>query len=390
MNSKFLYNLNLLDPEAAAPRSAKVLVEAGKISRIFNADAARPEGAEPVDLKGLALAPGFLDLHFHGELIFASDSELPDALNRTAEALVREGTTGYLATTVAFDDARIRSFVTHCQALMTQPRHDAAELLGVHLEGPWINPLFAGAQPNSAIRPYRATEGNEILEFADRSLKMVTLAPECEGGRELVDALCRANVAASLGHSDARQEDIDACVTGGMTHVTHLFNAMGSMHHREPGVAGWALGDDRVTCDLICDGVHVDPAMVQTASRAKGERLMLITDRIDPPGAAEFGSGPVHNDGTAIRMANGELAGSSLTLARAMRNAQAFGAMTRLEAIAAATLRPAKLLGIENERGTFRRGARADFAVLDDQNQVRETWVAGQCAYRASDPINSA
>jgi N-acetylglucosamine-6-phosphate deacetylase len=141
-----------------------------------------------------------------------------------------------------------------------------------------------------------------------------------------------------------------------------------------------------VTCDLICDGVHLHPAMVRTACRAKGEQLLLITDRVQPPEASEsegrsFGSGSIHDDGSAIRLPDGTLAGSNLTLDRALRNAQAFGAMTRLEAIAASTLRPARLLGIESERGTLRVGARADFAILDGEDQVRETWIAGERVY---------
>jgi N-acetylglucosamine-6-phosphate deacetylase len=163
--------------------------------------------------------------------------------------------------------------------------------------------------------------------------------------------------------------------------VTHLFNAMNPMHHRAPGVAGFALGDDRLSCDLICDGVHVHPAMVRAATRAKGEGLILITDKIEIPPhdeAASFGSGVVVDDGNALRLAGGGLAGSTLELDRAIRNAQEFGAMTRIEAIAASTLRPARLLGIESERGTLRVGARADFAILDDDDRVVETWIAGR------------
>jgi len=386
VTAKYLHNLTLLDPEAAASNRGAVLIEAGKIVEVFGEQEPGPAAAEAVALQGAALAPGFIDVHFHGELIFAPESEMAAALERTAESLLSAGTTAFLATTVAWSDARIRGFVTHCQAHLTQTRHDAAELLGCHLEGPWISPAAAGAQPSNKIRPFRAPEDQEILNFGRDLVKLVTLAPECEGAPELVDALARANIAASLGHSNARHDQIDACVKDGMTHVTHLFNAMGTMHHREPGVAGWALADDRVTCDLICDGVHVDPAMVRTASRAKGDRLLLITDQLAPPRDSpgfEFGSGSVSDDGHAIRLADGTLAGSSLTLDRAVRNAQKFGAMTRTEAIAAVTLRPAKLLGIEAERGTLRRGARADFAVLNDADEVWQSWIAGEKVFSA-------
>jgi len=189
-------------------------------------------------------------------------------------------------------------------------------------------------------------------------------------------------VAVSLGHSLARPEQIDAAISAGMTHVTHLFNAMGELHHRAPSVAGHVIAESRLSCDLICDGIHVHPDMVVVAARGLGERLLLITDQIAIPSetrhAADFGAGRVHDDGEAIRLADGRLAGSSLTLDRAVRRATEFRAMTLPDAVAAVTLRPARLLGIESERGTLRRGARADFAVLDAEGRVRETWMAGR------------
>ncbi|MCP4038025.1 MAG: N-acetylglucosamine-6-phosphate deacetylase [bacterium] len=385
--TRFLHNLELLDPEAAAPRDAAVLVEGGRIAAVLPRDARAPHGAEALDLQGAALAPGFIDLHFHGELIFARGPALCGALERAATSLSRAGTTAFLATTAAWDDARIKDFLTQCRGHMTQPRQGAAELLGAHLEGPWINAAAAGAQPRRPIRPYDAANDAEILTFGQDLVRMVTLAPEVDGALDLVEALKSRGMVASLGHSLARHDEIDACVKAGMTHATHLFNAMGALHHRDPGTAGWVLADDRLTCDLVCDGIHVHPAMVQTACRAKGERLLLISDRIEPPRgsdpqASSFGSGPIHDDGSAIRMADGSLAGSSLTLDRALRCAQAFGAMSRTEAIASVTLRPARLLGIEAQRGTLRVGARADFAVLDAEDRIRETWIAGERAFQ--------
>lgn len=382
MNQKFLHNLELLDPEAAVSRRGGVLIEDGKIVAVLGEGEgeSEPGSAERVDLEGFSLAPGMLDLHFHGELIFAEGDAIGEALGRTAEELVRHGTTGFLATTVAWDDARIKGWVVHIRTFMTRMRHEGAELLGAHIEGPWINPAAAGAQPSGSIRPFSAEKDAKILDFGQDIVKMVTFAPEIEGGLGLLDALRERGIVASLGHSLAGQGVLDACVKNGMTHVTHLFNAMGPLHHREPSVAGWALAEDRVTCDLICDGVHVHPNMVRAASRAKGDGLMLITDRIQLPAEAELeiGTSPVHDDGDAIRLADGTLAGSNLTLERALQNVQSFGAMNRLKAIAATTLRPARLLGIESERGTLRPGARADFAILDPEDNVRETWIAGE------------
>jgi N-acetylglucosamine-6-phosphate deacetylase len=157
---------------------------------------------------------------------------------------------------------------------------------------------------------------------------------------------------------------------------------MSGLQHRAPGLAGAALADDRLTCDLICDGVHVHPLAVRLAARAKRERLLLITDRVAP--GAGFGAGVLVDDGVALRLADGRLAGSRLTLDRAVHNAVAFGALSQLEAIAAVTLRPAVLLGLERERGTLRAGARADLVVLDPAGAVAETWLAGRRAYAAA------
>jgi N-acetylglucosamine-6-phosphate deacetylase len=156
---------------------------------------------------------------------------------------------------------------------------------------------------------------------------------------------------------------------------------MSGIHQRAPGLAGVALSDDRLSCDLICDGVHVHPLLVRLAARAKRERLLLITDRVSA--GTGFGAGALLDDGTALRLPDGRLAGSRLTLDRAVRNAVSFAAMTQLEAVAAATLRPARLLGVERERGTLRPGARADLVVLDAAGAVAETWLAGLRVYAA-------
>jgi N-acetylglucosamine-6-phosphate deacetylase len=198
-----------------------------------------------------------------------------------------------------------------------------------------------------------------------------------------VAELLRRDVIPALGHTHADAETAILGFERGVRHATHLYNAMGTFHHREPGVIGAVLGDDRVSCDLICDGTHVHPAAVRAAARAKGERLLLITDRIDPPdpGAGAIGGAPLAADGPVWRLPGGTLAGSRLAMAEAVHNAEAFGAMTRLAAVAAATLAPARLLGIESERGTLRPGARADLVMLAEDGSVAETWLAGRCAW---------
>jgi N-acetylglucosamine-6-phosphate deacetylase len=256
-------------------------------------------------------------------------------------------------------------------------------VLGIHLEGPWINSGAAGAQPSASIRPFDARHDAELLARAEGSIRMVTFAPEISGAKALLAALEQRGIVPALGHSLASIDDANDAMTRGAQHVTHLFNAMGPLHHRAPGLAGAALADDRVTCDLICDGVHVHPTMVRAAARAAGERLCLITDRIDADAGAlgGFGSGGMTRDRGVWRLEDGRLAGSALTLDAGLQNFRAFSGATLPEAVAACTLRPARVLGLEASHGTLRPGAWADFAVLDRDGAVRETWIAGRRVY---------
>ena len=385
MTRLLLENAILLDPEASGPVPGRLLVENGRILGRPGPDEV-PGGAELVDLAGQHLAPGFIDLHHHGRLVFSEPESYGSVLSATAASFLRHGTTGFLPTTLAWQKQELMTRVRALVRVM-EPVNDAATPLGIHLEGPWIRAAARGAQPSAGIRPFSRPEAESLLDAAEGRVRMVTLAPEIQGAEELQALLSRRRVVAALGHSLADDACVMRAIDRGASHVTHLFNAMGPLHHRQPGLAGVALADDRLSCDLICDGVHVHPAMVRLAARAKGEGLVLITDRLDPgplgPSGetASFGSGQVRDDGSALRLADGTLAGSNLTLDRALRNALEWGGLSLLEAVAACTLRPARLLGIESEHGTLRPGARADLVVLDEAGSVRQTWLAGRRVY---------
>jgi N-acetylglucosamine-6-phosphate deacetylase len=380
----------LLDPEAQAESVGALLLADGRIAGRLTPGEPGPPDARRVPLAGLALAPGFLDLHYHGALIFSPPAQAASALRAAGESLLRTGVTGYLPTTVTWPAAELTAHVSawaSAAAAQGAPA-DCAAALGLHLEGPWIRAEAAGAQPKAGIRPYCSADA-ELLDRTAGLARLVTFAPEVEGASALLAELARRGVAASLGHSLA---DMDACeraIAEGARHVTHLFNAMGTFHQRAPGLIGTALTDRRVSCDLICDGVHVHPAAVRLAARAKGDRLALITDNVAIPRPSQnanalpsFGAGAVRDDGVALRLADGTLAGSRLTLDRALANAQSLGALTRLEAVRALTLAPARVLGLERKRGTLRVGARADFALLDAAGGVAETWLAGRSVWR--------
>jgi N-acetylglucosamine-6-phosphate deacetylase len=380
MSRVALVNALLLDPEAEAPAQGGLLLEDERIAARLAAGEA-PASAERVDLGGLAIAPGFLDLHYHGALVHGAPEGVAAALRETARELLGSGVTGFLPTTVAWPAPELLARVGALAEACASASGDGAAALGLHLEGPWISAQAAGAQPGAGIRPFEPAEGARVLERAHGTLRMVTFAPELAGAGALQAELARRGIVAALGHSQADPGQVEAAVARGARHVTHLWNAMSGLHHRAPGLAGAALADDRLSCDLICDGVHVHPAAVRIAARAKRDRLLLISDRVSA--GAGFGAGALIDDGTALRLADGRLAGSRLTLDRALHNAVSFGAMTRLEAAAAVTLRPARLLGIERERGTLRPGARADLALLDAQDRVVETWLAGRRAFLA-------
>ena len=377
---------DVVDPEAKAVRRATLLVEDGRIAA--SATPEEPLGGDwrVIARPGLAIAPGFLDLHFHGELIAAPPAQFPAALERASQRMLREGTTGFLATTVCWPRAELADAVGALATAIEGVSAAGATCLGLHLEGPWISAEAPSAMAPDAIRPFDMRDGSEVLARAGDQLRMVTLAPEVEGAGTLLAELERRGAIAALGHTHASPECIRGAIARGLRHVTHLWNAMGPMHHRAPGVAGTALAEDRLTCDLICDGYHVDPAIVRATARALGERLVLITDRIDAPAGAPrsaLGAVSAGADGEPWRRADGTIAGSQLSLDAALRNARRFAGIDLCDAVAACTLRPARLLGVERERGTLRPGARADLALLDVDGRAVETWLAGSPVWRS-------
>lgn len=343
------------------------------------AEALRVE-AERVNLPGALLAPGFLDLHYHGGLVFPPFAAAGDALARASAQLVRHGTTAFLATTVALPQLELLPLVEALARRIAAGGLPGAQPIGIHLEGPWIDPRAAGAQPEAGIRAVSLPEVEAVLSAAAGLARLVTFAPEVEGADRLLDLLARRSVVSAIGHSLAEAPALERAVAGGVRHVTHLFNAMGGLHHRERGVAGFALADDRLSCDLICDGAHVHPDIVRVAARAKGDQLVLITDHVELAKAStgRYGAGGLHDDGIAVRFADGRLAGSRLSLDCAARNFRAWTGASLLQAVAACSLRPARVLGCEAEHGTLRPGARADFAVLEPDGIVRETWIGGE------------
>ena len=372
-------------------------IDGGRIVEL-GADAGASAG--DVDCQGCWVLPGFIDAHIHG----AQGTDVLSnaaAVARVAAHLPRHGVTGFCPTAVACAPEMLDRFLGAVGAAATTPA-GSARVLGAHLESNFINPAYRGAQPEACLRrPPHAGEprtcdgeftGVAILETiaAHRPhVRIVTLAPELDGGLDLVSALVAAGHRVSLGHSAASFEVGRAAIAAGARHATHLFNRMPPLSHRTPGLAGAVLDDDLVTCEVVCDGYHVHPAMVRMVARTKGTAgVLAITDGTAgaglPVGAtARLGDHEIYvRDGRA-ELADGTLAGSVVTMDGAFRMLVHQAGLSVVEAACLCATTPAQALG-RPDLGQLDVGRAADLVVLDASFQVRQTWVNGTLAWNSS------
>jgi N-acetylglucosamine-6-phosphate deacetylase len=361
-----------------------VRIENGRITAVGVGLSA--DGAERVDARGLLVMPGFIDTHLHGGL--ESDTMDADVASFRAISahLASHGVTGWLPTTVACGAEeldRILDAVTRARDEGT----DGAQILGAHLESNFLAPKYKGAQPPEHLLPADDPALLAVIEKHRDVIRVVTLAPELPGADALIRRLVGWGITVSVGHTDATYDQVLAGVAAGATRVTHLCNAQRPFHHREPGVVGAALVTDELTAEVIVDLVHVHPAGVQMAYRCKGPRgLMLVSDALRgaglPPGNYELGGHVTRLDGTVARLEDGTIAGSVITLEKAVRNAFEAADIPLVDAVAMASEVPAESLGLA-DRGAIAPGLRADLALLDDQFVVRATMVDGKWVYQA-------
>lgn len=327
-------------------------------------------GLPEVDADGLLVAPGLVDLQCNG----AAGIDLrttPERLWEAAAALPEHGVTAWLPTIVTSRPdvvERARSALAAGPA----PGWSGAEPIGLHLEGPFLSPDAAGAHTVDLLR---APSLSAVESWSrETGVAMVTLAPELDGALEVIAALASRGVVVSIGHSQASATAVDEAVAAGASCVTHLFNAMSPLHHREPGVVGAAMSDERLIVGLIADGVHVDPSVVRIATRALGDRLVVVSDAVAPLGTA----GADWRRG--VRLRDGTLAGSVLPLIQAVRNLVDWTDRPLDRILAAATSTPATLLG-DAGRGSLRPGGRGDAVVLTRDLDVVHTVVAGDIVH---------
>ncbi|UCD56931.1 MAG: N-acetylglucosamine-6-phosphate deacetylase [Candidatus Hydrogenedentota bacterium] len=363
-----------------------VLVKQGRIAEV-GPDLRLPRGAELIDATGHHIAPGFIDLHIHGAAGQMFEFADPDGYAKIATTVSRFGTTGFLATLAAMSHESTLAAINTAREF--SGNRVGAKMLGIHMEGPYLSPEMAGAQIIPAMRRPSVEELNQYREAAGDLLKIVTLAPELDGALELISALRRYGVVAAAGHSDATFEQIRSAIPSGLTHVSHTFNAMRGLHHREPGVVGAALAMDLLTTELICDGHHVAPAAASIVMRCKPrDKVVLVSDAVAalglPEGDHDFLGIPVSVKGGVVRLKHSNnLAGSVLTLNVAVKNVfQWFGNIPLREVLLMASLNPAKVIGADDSKGQIAVGKDADIILMDEYFDVALTMVEGRIVYR--------
>ncbi len=377
-----------------------LVTEGGRISAVnLRRRVEIPADAEIVDAHGLTLLPGFLDVHVHGGGGADTMDATPDALRTVARTHAAHGTTGFLATTITQSrDAITRALANARAARDAGPDFcpDGAQVLGVHLEGPYIAPGKAGAQPREFVRDYDAEEFADWLDAAgDGTIKLITLAPERRGADELIAACRGAGVVVSIGHTEADAQATERAIGLGATHATHLFNAMPPIHHRHPGPIPILLTNYNVrSVEIIADGHHVAPETIHMALRTRGlERTILITDAIRGAGRGDGvydlgGHAATVRDGVAT-LADGTLAGSVLTMDRAIANIISWNngkmgtphlGLPWQEIIRLTSRNAADEMGWKS-KGRLTVGADADLVLVDDALNVHATFVAGRRVY---------
>ena len=385
---KYLVNGTVYTPSAVIPDGV-VAIEGGAIQAVGLAEELEvPADAEAIDASNRDVVPGFIDIHFYGcgGHSLADLDSIPEELAAISTLLPRWGTTSYLISVPVGDHpSLVRVLEVTAEAITA---HEAgAQPLGIHLEGPYLDPQKRGAFPVELLREPNVDEIEDYIQAAKGYIQIVTLAPDLPHSRLVARHLRQMGVLASLGHSSASYEEAVSALSEDFPLVTHVFNAMSGLHHRRPGMVGAILTSERAIGMLICDGIHVHPAVVKLLFRMLGpHRLILVTDAMPGAGLGDgiyrlLGQEVTVKEGKAT-LPDGTIAGSVLTMDRAVANMQAFTGCSLTEALKMATLNPAEALGRAHRKGCLAPGYDADIVVLDEQGQSRLTMVRGEIVWQ--------
>jgi len=380
MRQSLLYNATIVLADDVSDETS-ITINDDLIRSIGDASGA----GESFDCTGLTLFPGFIDVHIHGAMGIDVNAADVDGLLEMAKFLSTKGVTSWLPTLVPDSDENYARTISNIDRLLEiQEGKPVAQAVGVHYEGAFANEKMCGALRPQYFKKYPTNQLSELPRLK-RGVHVTTFAPEVEGGIELTKDLVRNGWVASIGHTKADVDTLNKAFKAGASHLTHFYNAMTGMHHRDIGVVGWALTNPDVSFDIIADGIHVDPRMLEFACRTKGpDRVSLISDAVAPAG---LGDGEYEIWGEKVTVENGRtenergsIAGSVVTMLDAVKGMLSIR-FTRSEVSRMASLNPAKLIGLAQSRGSIEVGKRADLVALDSNGDVKLTIIGGRVAF---------
>ena len=351
----------------------------GKIQKILPLEEINLEEYEVIDAEGKIVAPGLVDIHIHGYLGEDASDGTVEGLKKMSAGIAANGVTSWCPTTMTIAIADIEKAFNVARKVKNEKASYGAKILGIHSEGPYINPSKKGAQPEEHIL---APDSKFILDNAD-IIKLVTMAPEMDGALDAIKEIYEdGRVLVSMGHSGANFDEANEGIKAGVRHTTHLFNAMTPLQHRNPGVVGAALSDEKVSCELIADTFHVSPGLYKMVAKAKGDKFCLITDCMRAGGMEDgdytLGGQHVIKTGIQCLLEDGTIAGSVLKLNEAVRNLKNHTELSLPEVFACASLNPAKAVGEANNIGSLAEGKCADIMICDDDINVSMTIINGE------------
>jgi N-acetylglucosamine-6-phosphate deacetylase len=379
-----LRNGRLVLPEWILP-GGTISIQQGRIASISSDQSHVAQNDEELALDGLTVYPGFIDVHIHGAVgVDTMQATAPD-LDRVSQFLATRGVTGWLPTLVPGPVADYARAIGAIEEAMNFT--GGARILGVHYEGPFVNSEQCGALRSQFFRSFSGAADLDDLPLIHRqsAKHMITLAPEIEGGLELVSELNRRGWIVSIGHTRAGFDLLDEAFKAGARHLTHFMNAMAPLHHRAPGPVAWGLSRDDVTCDIIADGIHLEPHVLRLLLKLKGaDRLSLISDAVAAAGKGDgdyeiWGETITVKDGRTSN-ARGAIAGSVITMLDAVHVMQSLGS-SEVELAKMAASNPAHLLGVNHDCGAIAEGKRADVVALDSGGRVVLTIIGGAIVF---------
>jgi N-acetylglucosamine-6-phosphate deacetylase len=361
-----------------------ILIEDGRIDSIATRESSQlPAGARVLDYPGATIGPSFFDVHIHGSAGHDVMEGTPQALDAIGRFLASRGTAAYLATTVTASlDATLRALDSLANEIAKLPEPGRARPLGIHLEGPFLSHEKRGVQPAEHLLAPSTATFDRMVDAGRGHVRLITIAPELPGAEELIRHAVSRGVRVSMGHSNATMAEAKAGVAAGATSATHTFNAMRALDHQEPGILGTVLTSDELYSELICDGIHSRPEIIRLWWKAKGaERGILVTDAMAaagmPDGEYQLGGFPVQvKDGRAT--ARGVLAGSVLTLDRALSNFVQFTGAGVEQGLCLLSRNPAAMTGLDHRAGSVVPGRAANLVAIDAQGKLLASIIAGQ------------